>query len=92
MKFVWLWYKNGSHLLAKFGIKIGLLFKSHRHIPTQIILEYPSNNDGIVYVYPGSSTSVAGRDRKKQEAGAVFKLFIHKANQRKKLLLCKKCK
>ena len=36
---LWLWYKNGSHFLVKFGIKMGLLFKPQWHIPTQIILE-----------------------------------------------------
>ena len=40
----------------------------------------------LLFVFIGSSTSVAGRDRKKQEAGAVYKTFIHKANQRKKSL------
>ena len=33
------YYKNGSHFSAKFGIKMGLLFKSQRQVPTQIILE-----------------------------------------------------
>ena len=36
---LWLWYKNGSHFSAKFGIKMGLLCKSQQHVPTQIILE-----------------------------------------------------
>ena len=30
-------YKNESHFSAIFGIKMGLLFKSQRHVPTQII-------------------------------------------------------
>ena len=32
-----LWYKNGSHFSAKFGLKMGLIFKSQQQVPTQII-------------------------------------------------------
>ena len=34
---LWLWYENKSHFLAKFGMKMGLLFQSQGHVPTQII-------------------------------------------------------
>ena len=42
---LWLWYKNGSHFSTKFGIKMGLLFKSQRHIHTQILISPPPGKE-----------------------------------------------
>ena len=55
---MWLWYKNGSHFSAKFGIKIGPLFQvsALRPYPNYTKVT-PSPPPAQVQLFPGVSMS-----------------------------------
>ncbi|XP_072019634.1 serine-protein kinase ATM-like [Amphiura filiformis] len=55
----------------------------------QFVMAYMAREaDAIQKPKGGSSSSLAGRDRKKQEVGAVYKMFVSKANQQGEHLTC----